>query len=157
MTAVNTSTGKATAIGIDAAYASITPDGTKAYLSTMGSVTIIDASTHQQINNIPLQGNNTTYPSKVVFANGFAYVATGATTSPTMTGINSPVINRSSRLVNLRRGIPDEGNLSVIDMSSGTVTDVIPISGSSNAPPVLSVSPDGSKVYCIYWMPSICM
>ncbi len=118
---------------------SITPDGTKAYLSTMGSVTIIDFSTNQQIGKILLPGNASTYAGNVVFSpdGTHAYAATGPIGSTT----------QSSRLI---RRASLAGYISEINTATEAVTQAYLLGNASATPAVLSMSPDGSKVWSVF-------
>jgi hypothetical protein len=143
-------------INMNAAYASITSGGSKAYLSTMGpSVTIMDASTYKTVSVISLQGNNSTYPGRVVFSSdkSTAYVGTGALQSSNIESIGEPTLSievpTRGPEPNRRTFSSTTQLVSAINIATNTVEATIPTGGTSTTSPPLALTPDGTTLYAI--------
>jgi hypothetical protein len=143
-------------INMNAAYISITPDGSKAYLSTMGSsVTVMDASTYKTDTMISLQGNSATYPGKVVFSSdgSTAYVGTGALQSSDIESISGPTLSievpKRGPEPNRRTFSFTTQLVSAINIATNAVEATIPTGGTSTTSPSLALTPDGTALYAV--------
>lgn len=157
ITVLNIRTGQQYPIPISTANMAINPAGTEAYLSTIGSLTVISTSMTQptlfqpviQANNpILLPGNANAYAGNVVFvSDGYAYVGTaGAAASSTAQNTTE---SRRPPLQNLPIRTVEEGYISKINPATGVIELKIPIKSDSANPPMLFVSPNGSELAAI--------